>query len=116
MVVGVGVQRPLTRREERFNTWLTVCLLAGIVVAGNMLASERFRLRRDLSEDQLFTVAPATERILQGLEERLQVRTYFTRDTELGDVHISTRTGCGVPAGFTGSASSQLDPKSPPRI
>lgn len=83
-----GTGRVLSRRDERCNAWLTVLLLAGIVVMGNMLAGSRLGLRRDLSEDQLFTVGAATERILQGLEDRLQVRTYFTRDTELGDVQL----------------------------
>jgi ABC-type uncharacterized transport system involved in gliding motility auxiliary subunit len=85
---GAEAARPMKRRDERLNAWLTVLLLAGIVVAGNMLAGPRLRLRRDLSEDQLFTVGAATERILQNLEDRLQVRTYFTRDTELGDVQL----------------------------
>ncbi len=83
------MQRPFTRREERFNTWLSVALLLGIVVLGNLLAADRLTLRRDLSEDQLFTLAPATQRILGGLTEPLQVRTYFTRDTELGDVQLA---------------------------
>ncbi|MEZ6013664.1 MAG: Gldg family protein [Planctomycetota bacterium] len=82
------VARPLTRREARFNTWLSVALLAGVVVVGNLLAADRLNLRRDLSEDQLFSVSAATQRLLGGLEDRLQVRTYFTRDTELGDVQL----------------------------
>lgn len=83
-----GAPRPLTRREERFNTWLTVALLLGIAVAGNLLASRRLAARRDLSADQLYAVAPVTERVLGGLEDRLQVRTYFTRETELGEVAL----------------------------
>jgi len=85
---GTNAARPMGRRDERLNAWLTVLLLAGIVVAGNMLAGARLGLRRDLSQDQLFTVGAATERILQNLEDRLQVRTYFTRDTDLGDVQL----------------------------
>jgi len=81
-------RRGLARRDARWNVWLSVVLLAGIVVLGNSLAHDRLALRRDLSADQLYAVAPVTQRILAGLEDRLQVRTYFTRDTQLGDVAL----------------------------
>ncbi|MEE8469600.1 MAG: Gldg family protein [Planctomycetota bacterium] len=79
----------MSRAAERNNSLLTVLLLAGIVVAGNRLAGEHLAFRHDFSQDQLYAVSDATRSILGRLEDRLQVKTYFTGHIEAGEVLLA---------------------------
>jgi len=79
----------MSRAAERGNSFLTVLLLAGIVVAGNRFAGEHLRVRHDFSQDQLYAVSDATRAILERLEDRLQVKTYFTGKIEAGEVALA---------------------------
>ena len=64
-------------------TGMALALLAVLFVAGNILVSFALPAERiDLTEDKLYTVSPATEKILQGLEEPVTLKFYFS--TRLG--------------------------------
>jgi ABC-type uncharacterized transport system involved in gliding motility auxiliary subunit len=64
-------------------TGMALALLAVLFVAGNILVSFAFPAQRiDLTEDKLYTVSPATEKILQSLEEPVTLKFYFS--TRLG--------------------------------
>lgn len=77
------------RTVERFNAWLTLALLFGIVVVGNLLARSHMVVRRDLSEDQLYTISDAARGVLAGLEDELQVKAYFTEKIHSGEFAIA---------------------------
>lgn len=77
------------RKRERWNAWLTAALLLCICVLANRLASRHLVVRHDFSEDQLYAVSPATRTILGRLEDRLQVKAYFTSDVKSGEVALA---------------------------
>jgi len=56
---------------------ISVLLVIGILVLVNLL-SKRFFLRFDLTEDQEFTLSPATEDILGELAEPITISAYFS--------------------------------------
>ncbi len=78
-----------TRLTLRLNTWLTAIILLALVVVGNDLARQHLPRRKDLSEDQLYALSDASARILGGLEDRLQVTTFFTGHMESGQVALA---------------------------
>lgn len=77
-----------SRSDDRLNAALTVLLLLISLVLANRIARDHLVVRRDLSEDQLYAVSDATRSILGGLEDRLQVTTYFTGEIEFGEVAL----------------------------
>ena len=77
-----------SRSDDRLNAALTVLLLLTSLVLANRIARDHLVVRRDLSEDQLYAVSDATRSILGGLEDRLQVTTYFTGEIEFGEVAL----------------------------
>lgn len=79
----------LPRGAARLNAALTAVLLLGVVVLGNDLARRHLALRRDLSQDRLYAISDATQRILGRLEDRLQVTTYFTGDVKSGQLALA---------------------------
>ncbi|MEQ1845728.1 MAG: GldG family protein, partial [Nitrospira sp.] len=72
------------RRSTRMglNSFLMVVLFTGILVIVNFLAS-RHSIRWDLSENQNFTLAPQTHRVLRGLPHDIKI-TVFTREKDPG--------------------------------
>jgi gliding motility-associatede transport system auxiliary component len=82
-------RKRLDARTERINAWLSAVLLLVVVVLVNRLAARELRLRRDLSEDQLYAISDATRSILGRLEDRLLVKTFFTGAVESGDVALA---------------------------
>ncbi len=72
------------RRSTRMglNSFLMIVLFTGILVIVNFLAS-RHSIRWDLSENQNFTLAPQTHRVLRGLPHDVKV-TVFTREKDPG--------------------------------
>ncbi len=72
------------RRSTRMgaNSLLTVLLVIGILSIVNFLAA-RHSLRWDLSENQNFTLAPQTHRVLRSLSHDVKV-TVFTREKDPG--------------------------------
>ncbi|HEY6973388.1 MAG TPA: Gldg family protein, partial [Nitrospiraceae bacterium] len=72
------------RRSTRMgaNSLVIVLLVVGILAIGNFLAA-RHSLRWDFSENQNFTLAPQTYRVLRSLSHDVKV-TVFTREKDAG--------------------------------
>lgn len=58
---------------------LAVILVLGIAVAVNLL-SNRYPLRWDLTEEKEFTLSSATIKALAGLEDRLTLKMYYSKE------------------------------------
>lgn len=73
-----------SRRSTRMglNSLLMIALFSGILVIVNFLAS-RHSIRWDLSENQNFTLAPQTYRVLRTLPHDVKI-TVFTREKDPG--------------------------------
>ncbi len=56
-----------------------VILVVGIVIFVNYIAG-RFSARLDLTEDKVYSLAEATQKILNRLEDRLTIKLYFSED------------------------------------
>ncbi len=62
----------------RSKVYITVALIAGILIMLNLVANE-FHLRIDLTEDKQYTLSEATRDILNDLEEPVTVKAYFPK-------------------------------------
>ena len=71
-MVGISTRR---RRQA----WIQVTLLAGILIALNVVAS-LVRQRIDLTEDQRYTLSSATRSMLEAQDETVLVRVYLEGD------------------------------------
>ena len=73
-----------SRRSTRMglNSFLMIVLFTGILVIVNFLAA-RHSIRWDLSENQNFTLAPQTNRVLRTLPRDVKI-TVFTREKDPG--------------------------------
>ncbi len=61
---------------------LQVCLV--LIILGEVVyLSGKYRVRADLTEDGLYSLTESTQRVLEGLEERLLIEAYFSPDAEL---------------------------------
>ena len=60
---------------------LTLVLVALNLVAFNVLLSRWSTARIDLTEDRLYTISPATKRILAGLDEEVTILGFFSQRT-----------------------------------
>ncbi|HXV76074.1 MAG TPA: Gldg family protein [Candidatus Polarisedimenticolaceae bacterium] len=69
------------RRTTYGSTLLTLALLALNVIAFNVLISYGTGPRLDLTEDRLYSISPATERLLANLDEDLTILGYFSDRT-----------------------------------
>ncbi|MBH0202325.1 MAG: GldG family protein [Nitrospira sp.] len=72
------------RRSTRMglNSFLMIVLFTGILIIVNFLGS-RHSIRWDLSENQNFTLAPQTHRVLRSLPHEVKI-TVFTREKDPG--------------------------------
>lgn len=59
--------------------YVTTILIIFIVVVINLLSAE-FHLRLDFTEGSQYTLSDATEDILEGLEEPITIKAYFSKD------------------------------------
>lgn len=73
-------------RTARRQAGITAALLLGIVVLVVSLA-QRISWRADLTSESLYTLSPALVDLVEGLEDRLQLKLYFNRDVE-GAEHL----------------------------
>jgi ABC-2 type transport system permease protein len=69
------------RKQRLRQLALTVVLVALNLIALNFLVSGWSTARLDLTEENLFSISPATERILTGLDEDLTIYGYFSERT-----------------------------------
>ena len=79
-----GLKAFSTRRSTRMgaNSLLMVLLFVGILAIVNFLAA-RHSIRWDLSENQNFSLAPQTHRVLRSLPREVTI-TVFTREKDPG--------------------------------
>ena len=80
-------------RDFRFQFWtksliLTVILLVTLVVL-SIVADDLSQYKLDMTEDQLYTLTPAFERILKKVEDKVVV-TYYCSD-DLPSVLVNLR-------------------------
>jgi ABC-type uncharacterized transport system involved in gliding motility auxiliary subunit len=69
-----------------------LALVVGALVLLNLTSNQASRLKVDLSEDQLYSISPATVKILEKLEDRI-VATYYVSenlDTFIGTLRRDT--------------------------
>ena len=59
------------------STQIQILLFAGILIFANLIASQIY-FRVDLTESGKFTVAPATTKLLEKLDDLVVVKTYFS--------------------------------------
>ena len=76
----LGAFRSQASRRNQ-NAFLNAGLWLGILVLLNIVAS-RHSVRWDWTEAGLFTLAPQTQKILEGLEEPLEIRAFYTDETK----------------------------------
>jgi len=57
----------------------SVLLLTGIIILLNVL-SGRFFVRLDVTQDDRYTLSDATKDVLQGLQEPVTIKAYFTKE------------------------------------
>ena len=98
----------MSRGEQRFNAILTALLLLAIAVVANRLAWRHLVVRRDFSEDQLYSIAPATRRILARIEDPLQVKAYFTGEIQSGEFAIAKARLEGMLAEYAALSRGRL--------
>ncbi len=58
---------------------IAVCLVVGILIAVNWL-SYHFFLRQDLTAGGLYSISPATKKIVKNLPDVVNVKVYFSKD------------------------------------
>ena len=68
----------LPRHLVRLNRIAQTTILGGILVAANVVA-QRWFARWDLTERREYSLSPATKKLLGGLEDRVVINAYFTR-------------------------------------
>lgn len=104
-----------TRRSTRMgaNSLLTILLFASILVIVNFLAA-RHSWRWDLSENQNFSLAPQTHRVLRALSRDVKV-TVFTREKDPGYQPYKERLDSYRQAGPK-MAVEFVDPERQPKI
>ena len=72
----------MAEQKKRFTSLvLTLALIAGNLIALNLLLAGRSTMRLDLTEERLYSISPATKRILGSLEEEVRIVGYFSRRT-----------------------------------
>ena len=60
-------------------SWTTLALIAAILVVLNLISVNLFT-RLDLTEGRVFSLSPATVKVLRNLDDRLIAKMYFTKD------------------------------------
>lgn len=105
---GSGKRR-LTRRGHALNALLSGALVLGICVVGNLLARDHLAFRRDFSADQIYSVSPATRRILGALEDELLVEAYFTGEARHAAVQVARGRLLGLLRELQAAAGGRLE-------
>ena len=71
----------LDRKQRRIGLAVTVVLFGLNLIAFNYLISGWSGARLDLTEEGVFSISPATERILESLDENVTIHGYFSGRT-----------------------------------
>ena len=78
-----------SRREVRANAWISLLLGLAVLVLANRWADRHLRWRRDLSQDQLYTLSPVTRAELASLEGTVALRAFFTGKIRSGPAALA---------------------------
>jgi len=70
-----------TRRSRLIRALITLALAGANLLALNALLSSWASARLDLTRDQMFSISPATRRLLSSLDDDLTVYGYFSKRT-----------------------------------
>ena len=70
-----------TRGQRRLGALVTLALLAANLVAFNAILSRWASARIDLTGDRMFSISPATRRLLGSLDDDLTITGYFSKRT-----------------------------------
>src|SRR5688500_16660690 len=97
-----------SRAEERWNGWLSLGLLAVLVVEVNLLAREHLVVRFDFSEDRLYSIAPATRGLLGRIDDHLHVKAFFTGDVQSGELALAKARMLGMLEEYEAIARGRL--------
>lgn len=71
------------RQTAKLMFGATVLLCAGIGLLGNWLIADTSLGRFDVTEDKIYTISPATERILKAVDTPVIVKVYITPKDEM---------------------------------
>jgi ABC-type uncharacterized transport system involved in gliding motility auxiliary subunit len=81
------ISTPLVKRRG-FSAFVALLLAAALAIGVNMLADRLLsRARLDLTQNQLYTLSDSTKRVLQGLNDPVTLRLFYSR-----------RLGAAIPA------------------
>ncbi len=69
---------------------LRVILLL-LVVGQVVFLASRYRTRVDMTSDRLYTLTDSTRRVLDGLEDRLLIEAYFSKESRLPTIYREAR-------------------------
>ena len=69
----------MNRRGLRSGSLALILIVTGILIAVNVIA-QRFFFRLDLTEDRRYSIAPATRAVLEGMDDVVNIDTYFSRN------------------------------------
>ena len=70
-----------TRRKRRLGVLVTLGLLGANLIAFNTLLAAWSSARIDLTQDRMFSISPATRKLLGSLEDDLTIIGYFSKRT-----------------------------------
>jgi ABC-type uncharacterized transport system involved in gliding motility auxiliary subunit len=62
-----------------------------ILAAQLVFLAKRYKARFDMTADNLYTLTSSTQQVLDGLDERLLIEAYFTRDDKLPGMYQEAR-------------------------
>ena len=66
--------------DRRTMGWWALGLAAVLMLSANLISSMLFRnMKADLTSDSLFTISDGTRKVLQKIEEPINVRVYYTK-------------------------------------
>ncbi len=71
----------LHRGRLRLSLWITLALVGLNLVAFNALLAGWTGMRLDLTQEGIYSITPATKRILAGLDEDVLIHGYFSKRT-----------------------------------
>ena len=67
---------------------ITALLTLLVLIQGVRMAHRHWSDRKDFSQDQLFAISQGTKNILGRIEDRLQVKAYFTGEVRSGELSL----------------------------
>ena len=80
------------RSDQGYVLGVTLQVILVLLVLGQIVfLASRYRARIDLTEENFYTLTDSTQRVLDSLEDRLQIEAYFSPDSELSTSFAESR-------------------------